>query len=91
MKFIYIGGEAPVLEPYIRLALLDHMSESAAKNKHFFLNDIIQNSEKEVFAPTSRTINLAALELKTIDEMKGRADNMPDDVYKILNEKANSR
>ena len=44
----------------------------AAKNNHFFLNDIIQNSEKEVFPPTSRTINLAALELKVIDEMKGQ-------------------
>ncbi|PEW28198.1 ParM/StbA family protein [Bacillus thuringiensis] len=72
LKFIYIGGEAPVLEPYIRLALLDHMSETAAKNNHFFLNDIIQSNEKEVFAPTSRTINLAALELKAIDEMKGQ-------------------
>ncbi|PGT50119.1 hypothetical protein COD86_29080 [Bacillus cereus] len=70
LKFIYIGGEAPVLEPYIRIALLDHMSETAANNNHFFLNDVIQNDEKEVFAPTSRTINLAALELKAIDDMK---------------------
>ncbi|ARJ25854.1 hypothetical protein B7492_33000 (plasmid) [Bacillus mycoides] len=70
LKFIYIGGEAPVLEPYIRVALLDHMSETAANNNHFFLNNIIQNDDKEVFAPTSRTINLAALELKAIDDMK---------------------
>ena len=70
LKFIYIGGEAPVLEPYIRLALLDHMNETAAKNNHFFLSDIIKRDEKEIFAPTSRTINLAALELKAIDETK---------------------
>ncbi|PET83724.1 hypothetical protein CN529_29540 [Bacillus thuringiensis] len=70
LKFIYIGGEAPVLEPYIRLALLEHMNETAAKNNHFFLSDIIKRDEKEIFAPTSRTINLAALELKAIDETK---------------------
>ncbi|MDC2867328.1 ParM/StbA family protein [Bacillus sp. BP-3] len=70
LKFIYIGGEAPVLEPYIRQALLDHMSETAAENNHFFLTDIIKSDEKEVFTPTSRTINLVALELKAINETK---------------------
>ncbi|PFJ83326.1 hypothetical protein COJ11_32595, partial [Bacillus cereus] len=47
-----------------------HMSEEAAQNNHFFLNDIIEEEDNEVFAPTARTINLNALELRSIDETK---------------------
>lgn len=70
LKFIYIGGEAPILEPYIIVSLLGYMNEASVKNNHFFLSDIIKRDEKEIFAPTSRTINLVALELKAIDEAK---------------------
>ncbi|QWG81930.1 MULTISPECIES: ParM/StbA family protein [Bacillus cereus group] len=70
LKFVYFGGEAPILEPYIKENLLKHMNAEAAKNNHFFLNDIIEQEDNEVFAPTARTINLNALELRSIDETK---------------------
>ncbi|MDA1742255.1 ParM/StbA family protein [Bacillus cereus] len=70
LKFVYFGGEAPILEPYIKENLLDHMSETAANSNHFFLDEIIEEEDNEVFAPTARTINLNALELRSIDETK---------------------
>ncbi|PFH81634.1 hypothetical protein COI81_28885 [Bacillus cereus] len=70
LKFVYFGGEAPILEPYIKGNLLQHMSGEAAKNNHFFLNDIIEQEDNEVFPPTARTINLNALEILSIDETK---------------------
>lgn len=70
IKFIYFGGEAPVLESFIRKNLLKHMNEQSAENNHFFLNDILEDDKKEIFKPTSRTINLSALELLSIDETK---------------------
>ncbi|MDY8165782.1 hypothetical protein [Bacillus thuringiensis] len=70
LKFVYFGGEAPILDPYIKESLLKYMSEEAAQNNHFFLNDIIEEEDNEVFAPTARTINLNALELRSIDETK---------------------
>ncbi|AQY42416.1 hypothetical protein B4918_31200 (plasmid) [Bacillus thuringiensis] len=70
LKFVYFGGEAPILEPYIKENLLKHMNEEAANNNHFFLDDIIEDKDNEVFAPTARTINLNALELRSIDETK---------------------
>ncbi|MFL0196059.1 hypothetical protein ACJDU8_10850 [Clostridium sp. WILCCON 0269] len=70
IKFIYFGGEAPVLEPYMKISLRKHMNDEAAQNNHYFLHEILQDDEKEVFMPTSRTINLTALEIFSINEMK---------------------
>ena len=70
VKFIYFGGESPILQEYIKKALLNHMNEQFAKNNHLFLNDIIIDDKKEVFKPTSRTINLTALEILSINETK---------------------
>lgn len=70
LKYIYFGGEAPILEPFIKQVLLKYMSDTAIENNHFFLNMIIDDDEKEVFKPTSRTINLIALEILALLEMK---------------------
>ena len=70
IKFIYFGGESPILQEYIKSSLLNHMNEQFAKNNHLFLNDIIIDDRNEVFKPTSRTINLTALEILSINETK---------------------
>jgi len=69
IKFIYFGGEAPILEPYIKISLRKHMTDQAAENNHFFLNEILEEDKREIFRPTSRTINLTALEILSINEM----------------------
>lgn len=69
LKFVYFGGEAPVLEPYIKISLRKHMSEQAAENNHFFLEELLEEDKKEIFKPTSRTINLAALEILSLNAM----------------------
>lgn len=70
IKFIYFGGESPVLKPYIKVSLREHMTEQAAENNHFFLDEILGEDKKEIFRPTARTINLSALEILSIDEMR---------------------
>ncbi|MFI8709918.1 hypothetical protein ACIGHG_23400 [Bacillus sp. NPDC077411] len=70
MNNVYFGGEADILEPYIKSNLLNHMSKEIAESNHFFLSDIIKNEENELDAPTSRTINLNALELLSIEKTK---------------------
>lgn len=70
IKFIYFGGEAPILEPAIKQSLLKHMSDAAMESNHFFLNEIIEDDKKEIFRPTSRTVNLTALEILSLNEMK---------------------
>jgi plasmid segregation protein ParM len=70
LKFIYFGGEAPILEKFLKESLLKHMTEKALASNHFFINDIIDDDPKEVFRPTSRTINLTALEILSLDELK---------------------
>ncbi|MBZ9618439.1 ParM/StbA family protein [Clostridium estertheticum] len=70
IKFIYFGGEASILEPFIKQSLLEHMSEAVVENNHFFLNEILEDDTKEIFKPSPRTINLAALEILSINEMR---------------------
>ncbi|RMD00267.1 hypothetical protein D9O40_10575 [Clostridium autoethanogenum] len=70
VKFIYFGGETPVLEPYMKSSLLKNMTEQASENNHFFLDEILEDDKKEIFKPTSRTVNLTALEILSINEMK---------------------
>lgn len=76
IKFIYFGGESPVLKPYIKYSLLKNMTEQAVENNHFFLDEILEDDKKEIFKPTSRTINLTALEILSINEMKKIKDNI---------------
>lgn len=68
LKFIYFGGETPVLAPYIKKSLKEYMSEQAVENNHFILTDLLEDDQKEVFTPNCRTVNLAALELLSINE-----------------------
>jgi len=70
IKFINFGGEASILEPFIKQALLEHMSEAAAQSNHFFLNKVLEDDRKEIFKPSPRIINLAALEMLSINEMR---------------------
>lgn len=69
LKFVYFGGESPVLKPYIKKTLLKFVTEKVAEENHIFLDDLLENDTSEVFKPTSRTINLTALELLSISEV----------------------
>lgn len=68
LKFIYFGGEAPILEPYIKECVKRSTNEDIMENNHYFLGDLLDESTDEVFRPTSRTINLAALEILSLSE-----------------------
>ncbi|MCR3758623.1 hypothetical protein KYB31_06385 [Clostridium felsineum] len=69
LKFVYFGGEAPVLKPYIKKTLLKFVTEKVAEENHIFLDDLLSDDASEVFKPTSRTINLTALELLSLSEI----------------------
>lgn len=69
LKYVYVGGEAPILEPFIKESLIFRVGEAAAENNHFFLNSIIEDDKEERLKPTSRTINLTALEILSLNEM----------------------
>ena len=68
LKFIYFGGEAPILEPYIKKCLVRNTNEEIVENNHFFLRDLILENKNEIFRPTPRKINLAALEILSLNE-----------------------
>lgn len=71
VKFIYFGGETPILKPFMKKSLLNTISEKALEENHFFLDELFDNQNTEVFKPTSRTINLASLEILSLnDEIK---------------------
>lgn len=67
--FIYIGGEAPILQPYIKHHLAKNISTKLVETNHLFLDDIIDPVGDEEFVPTPRTTNIAALEIISLDEM----------------------
>ena len=67
-KFIYFGGEAPILEPYIKQSIIRKTNEGIMENNHYFLSDLLEETENEVFRPTARTINLTALEILSLNE-----------------------
>lgn len=68
LKFIYFGGEAPILEPYIKQCIARNTNEGIMENNHYFLSDLLEEQENEVFRPTARTINLTALEILSLNE-----------------------
>lgn len=68
LKFIYFGGEAPILEPYIKASVQRATNEEIMENNHYFLNDLLEENKEEVFRPTARTINLTALEILSLSE-----------------------
>ncbi|MBX9158424.1 Alp7A family actin-like protein [Bacillus cereus group sp. MYBK15-3] len=68
LKFVYFGGEAPILEVYIKEALEAETSAEIAAKNHYFLRDLLVIGDNEVFTPVSRTINIAALELLSATE-----------------------
>lgn len=68
LKFIYFGGEAPILEPYIKTSVQRITNEEIMENNHYFLNDLLEENKEEVFRPTARTINLTALEILSLSE-----------------------
>ena len=68
LKFIYFGGEAPILEPYIKQSISRNTNEGIMENNHYFLSDLLEDTEDEVFHPTARTINLTALEILCLNE-----------------------
>lgn len=68
LKFIYFGGEAPILEPYIKVSVQRITNEEIMENNHYFLNDLLEENKEEVFRPTARTINLTALEILSLSE-----------------------
>jgi len=68
LKFVYFGGEAPILEPYIKECVKHSTNEDIMENNHYFLSDLLEETIDEVFRPTARTINLAALEILSLSE-----------------------
>ncbi|PKR83069.1 Alp7A family actin-like protein [Heyndrickxia camelliae] len=70
LKYIYIGGEAPILAPYIKEAVKAKTNEEIMENNHFFLSEIFDDDKTEIFKPAARTINLAALEILSLNEKK---------------------
>jgi plasmid segregation protein ParM len=70
LKYIYFGGEAPILAPYIKESVIKHTNEEILENNHFFLNELLEDDHSEIFKPTARTINLAALEILSLNERK---------------------
>lgn len=70
LKYIYFGGEAPILEPYIKEAVKRSTNEEIMENNHYFLSQLMEESKDEIFKPTARTINLAALEILSLNERK---------------------
>ncbi|MGM9926630.1 MAG: hypothetical protein ACI35P_01655 [Bacillus sp. (in: firmicutes)] len=68
LKFVYFGGEAPILEPYIKERVADLTTEEIANQNHLFLHEFLEMDENQVFPPVSRTINLASLELLSVNQ-----------------------
>lgn len=69
LKYIYIGGEAPILSPYINESIVKLYGEDIAENNHLFLADLIEEDDKEILKPNSRIINLVALEILSLNEL----------------------
>ncbi len=70
LKYVYFGGEAPILAPYIREFISNRFSEDILERNHYFLADILEEDGTELFRPTSRTINISALEILSLNEKK---------------------
>lgn len=68
VKYIYFGGEAPILAPYIKESVKNRTNEEIMENNHFFLSELLDEDNSEVFKPTARTINLTALEILSLNE-----------------------
>ncbi|MCK1995469.1 hypothetical protein MPH61_23385 [Peribacillus muralis] len=72
LKYIYFGGETPILAPYIKECVKKMTSEEIMENNHYFLGELLEDDKKEIFKPASRTINLAALEILSLNERKSK-------------------
>ncbi|MFS0882757.1 hypothetical protein [Metabacillus niabensis] len=72
LKFIYFGGEAPILAPYIKECVKNMTNEEIMENNHHFLGELLEDDKSEIFKPTARTINLAALEILSLNERKSK-------------------
>lgn len=69
-KYVYFGGETPILTPYIKEVIKNMTSEEILESNHFFLNELLEEDNSEIFQPTARTINIAALEILSQNERK---------------------
>lgn len=67
LTFVYFGGESLLLEKFILKALEQHISKEAIERNHYFLDDYLLVEDDEIFSPTPRTLNLNALELKSLE------------------------
>jgi plasmid segregation protein ParM len=70
LNYVYFGGEAPILAPYISEAVSNRYNAEILERNHFFLADVLEEDNTEVVRPTSRTINLVALEIIALSEQK---------------------
>lgn len=70
LKFIYFGGEAPILSPYIKDSVKKLTNEEIMENNHHFLGELLEDDKSEIFKPAARTINLASLEILSLNERK---------------------
>ncbi|MCD2345096.1 Alp7A family actin-like protein [Clostridium guangxiense] len=69
VKFIYFGGETPILKPYMKNSLLNIITEKALEENHLFLDELFNDENSEIFKPTPRTINLASLEILSVNQL----------------------
>lgn len=72
LKYIYFGGEAPILSPYIKECVKKKTNEEIMENNHHFLGELLEDDKSEIFKPAARTINLAALEILSLNERKSK-------------------
>lgn len=70
IKYIYFGGESPILAPYMKESIKNKTNEEIMENNHFFLSELLDDDNAEVFKPAARTINLAALEILSLNEKR---------------------
>ncbi|MFS0783504.1 hypothetical protein [Bacillus sp. 1P06AnD] len=72
IKYIYFGGLAPILAPYIKDCVERMTNEDIAENNHHILNELITEDSSEVFRPAARTLNVTALEILSLNERKNK-------------------
>ncbi|MGG4263749.1 hypothetical protein [Peribacillus simplex] len=70
-KYVYFGGETPILSPFIKESVKNATNEDILERNHFFLNELLDD-ETEIFKPAARTINLAALEILSLNERNSK-------------------
>ncbi|MEK4444310.1 Alp7A family actin-like protein [Niallia sp. FSL K6-0077] len=68
LKYVYFGGEAPILVPYIKEYISNTFNDHIADRNHFLLSELLEEDSRELLRPSSRTINIIALDIISLTE-----------------------